>query len=164
MDIAAVRASIPGGSLTNLFAASATNTPTITIAGRGTRTIARLFMHENAYTSSQGTRDGLGFRIQSPNLLYGSGEAISWVGAGVINKPIGDFFAGTFNDHEDGGGSRHFASGNNSVRVVVNSQIIPEPEEYALVFGLFALAFVILHRRRMQKRRQQSAASVAGGW
>ena len=103
----------------------------------------------------------LGIRIQSPNLLYGSGEAISWVGAGLINKPIGDFFAGAFTDHEDGGGSRTFASGNNSVRVVVNSQIIPEPEEYALVFGLFALGFVILRRHLQKKKRRQPAAATS---
>ena len=40
-----------------------------------------------------------------------------------------------------------------SIRLVVNSQIIPEPEEYALVFGLFALGFVLFHRRIMQKKR-----------
>ena len=35
--------------------------------------------------------------------------------------------------------------------------IIPEPEEYVLVFGLFALAFVFI-RRMMQKKRQSQAS------
>ncbi len=155
-DIASVNARIPGGGKTNItFAASATNTPTITIAGRGTRTIARLFMDEDAYNS----RDGLGIRNQPPNLLYGSGEAFSWVGAGLIDKPIGDFFAGTFNDHRDGGGAVHFTSGISQIRITVNSQVIPEPEEYALVFALFALAFVFF-RRHFQKKRQTTASPL----
>ena len=156
-DIASVNARIPGGGRTNItFAASATNTPTITITGRGTRTIARLFMSENALSAAgQPRRDGLGIRIQSPNLVYGSGETSSWVGAGLINKPIGDFFTGTFNEWST---TPTFASGSPSIRITVNSQIIPEPEEYALVFGLFALAFVIL-RRHFQKKRQSAAIS-----
>ena len=159
-DIASVNARIPGGGKTNItFVASATNTPTITIAGRGTRTIARLFMDEDAHTSSQGVRDGWGIRIQAPNLLYGSGEASSWVGAGVINKPIGDFFTGTF--HNWGGVPRFAGSSDGSLRIVVNSQIIPEPEEYALVFGLFALGFVFFHRRMMQKKKRQQAAPTS---
>ena len=101
-------------------------------------------------------RDGWGIRIQAPNLLYGNGEASSWVGAGVINKPIGDFFTGTFNNW--GSVPRFAGSSDGSVRIVINSQIIPEPEEYALVFGLFALGFVIFHRHRQKKRRQQAAA------
>lgn len=44
------------------------------------------------------------------------------------------------------------------IRIVVHSQIIPEPEEYALVFGLVALGFVIV-RRHWQKRHQASATS-----
>ncbi len=155
-DIASVNARIPGGGKTNItFLASATNTPTITIAGRGSRTIARLFMSENATSEFINPNlfyyDGLGIRIQSPNLLYGSGESSSWVGAGVIDKPIGDFFTGTFNPRS--------GTTFGTMRVVVNSQVIPEPEEYALVFGLFALGFVILRRHFQKKKRQQSAAS-----
>ena len=150
-DIASVNARIPGGGKTNItFLANATNTPTITITGRGTRTIARLFMDEKPSSN----RDGWGIRIQSPNLLYGSGETSSWVGAGVINKPIGDFYTGTFNNW--GNVPRFAGSSDGSVRIVVNSQLIPEPEEYALVFGLFALGFVLFHRWQKKKRRQQA--------
>lgn len=99
-DIDSIRKRIPGGGRTNItFAASATNTLSITIASRGTRTIAKLFMTENALNlQGQTARDGWGIRIQAPNLLYGSGEASSWIGAGLIDKPIGDFFTGTFNN------------------------------------------------------------------
>ena len=150
-DIASVNARIPGGGKTNItFAVSATNTSTITIAGRGTRTIARLFMDED----SIGSRDGWGIRIQAPNLVYGNGEASSWVGAGIINKPIGDFYAGTFNT---GNLYPTFVSANNQLRIVVNSQIIPEPQEYALIFGLFALGFALFHRH-FQKKRQAATS------
>ncbi len=156
-DIASVNARIPGGGKTNIFAANATNTPSITIAGRGTRTIARLFMSENANSEfinpTLHQYDGLGIRIQPPNLLYSNGEASSWVGAGLIDKPIGDFFAGTFNPRS--GRGPNFGT----MQVVVNSQIIPEPEEYALVFGLFALGFVIL--RRYWQRKQQAEAATS---
>ena len=156
-DIASVNARIPGGGKTNItFAASATNTPTITIAGRGTRTIANLWMDEDVHVGSP--RDGLGIRIQAPNLLYSSGEASSWVGAGLIDKPIGDFYAGTFNSW--GNGFPDFGSGNNVVQVTVNNQIIPEPEEYALIFGLFALGFVFFHRRMQKKKRQTTASPL----
>ncbi len=152
-DIASVNARIPGGGKTNItFVASATNTPSITIAGRGTRTIARLFMDENSF----GSRDSLGIRIQSPNLLYGSGEASSWIGAGIINKPIGDFFTGTFNTAD---GDTYLTTGNNQLRIIVNSQVIPEPEEYALIFGLFALGFVFFHRWQKKRRQQTSPTS-----
>ena len=158
-DIASVNARIPGGGRTNItFAASATNTPSITITGRGTRTIARLFMSENALSAAgQPRRDGLGIRIQSPNLLYGSGETSSWVGAGIINKPIGDFYTGTFNEWST---TPTFASGSPSVRITVNNQIIPEPEEYALIFGLFALGFVFF-RHHWQKKQRQAAATAS---
>ena len=36
---------------------------------------------------------------------------------------------------------------------LVYSHVIPEPEEYALVFGLFALAFVIIHRQFKRNRQ-----------
>ena len=149
-DIASVNARIPGGGKTNItFAASATNTPTITI-GSGNRTIANLFMAE-------ATRDIMGIRVSGSVLSYSIGDSSAWVGSGIINKPIGDFFAGTFNNVGDGnsGGPWFAANNNGSLQVIVNSQIIPEPEEYALVFGLFALGFVVV-RRYFQKKRQAS--------
>ncbi len=158
-DIASVNARIPGGGKTNItFAASTTNTPTITIAS-GSRTISHLYMKDD------GILDDLGIRTSS-SLSYSVGQSSAWVGAGIINKPIGDFFGGrTFNNLGAGSnpnwGPWFAAASDGSVRVVVNSQVIPEPEEYAFVFALFALAFVLFHRRRMmqKKRRQQTATS-----
>ncbi len=151
-DIASVRARIPGGGRTNItFAASATNTPTITI-GSGSRTISHLFMDDDA------NADDLGIRVSgSSNFSFANGNSSAWVGAGIIDKPISDFFAGTFNN--DSGSTIptpwFSAVADGSVRVVVNSQVIPEPKEYALVFGLFALGFVFFHR--WQKKRQAAA-------
>ncbi len=150
-DIASVNARIPGGGKTNItFAANAANTPTITI-GSGVEIISYLFMNE-----SPGSSDHFGIRTDM-SLSYAQNEASSWSGAGIINKPIGDFFAGTFNNYGSGilSGPHFAAASDGSVRIVVNRQVIPEPKEYALVFGLFALGFVIL-RRHFQKKRQAS--------
>ena len=51
------------------------------------------------------------------------------------------------------------ANSDDLVVIVVHSVIIPEPEEYALVFGLFALGFVILRRHWQKKQRQQASAT-----
>lgn len=71
-----------------------------------------------------------------------------------MNKPIGDFSVGTYDNDDGSGVSPGFVSlSSGSVRVVVNSQIISEPEEYPFVFALFVLGFVIA-RRHLQKERQ----------
>ena len=105
----------------------------------------------------------MGIRVSGSALPYSSGNASAWVGAGILNKPIGDFFAGTFGH---GGVSRasidetyFVANSLNSLQVTINNQIIPEPEEYALVFGLFALGFVLL-RRHLQKKKQRQQATL----
>ncbi len=153
-DIASVRARIPGGGRTNItFAASATNTPTIT-TGSGSRTISHLFLDDD------NTRDDMGIRVSGTALNYSSGDTSAWTGAGILNKPIGDFFAGTYHNRSTSNnpGPRFAAQSNGSVRVVVNSQVIPEPEEYALVFGLFTLSFVFFHRYFQKKKRQATAS------
>ncbi len=152
-DIASVRARIPGGGRTDItFAASATNTPTITIGTTPVnRTINRMFMND------QNVADNIGIRVSS-SFNYGllSGQPSSWTGSGLlINKPIGDFFiknVGIF-----AGLRANFASGGVTMRI--HSAVIPEPEEYALVFGLFALGFVILRRHFQRKQRRQRAAT-----
>ena len=156
-DIASVNARIPGGGKTNItFAASATNTPTITI-GSGSRTISHLFMNDGGTL----TADSMGIRVSGSNLPYSSGQSSAWVGAGLINKPIGDFVTGGTFDNRDfttiDFAASGTSSGNGLVRVRVNGQVIPEPEEYALVFGLFALGFVLFHRHRQRKQRHQQA-------
>ena len=91
------------------------------------------------------TLDEMGIRISGSNLSYSTGNSSAWVGAGILDKPIGDFFAGTY----DNTPTAYFAANaQGSIQVRINSQVIPEPEEYALVFGLFALVFVFFHRHR----------------
>ena len=104
-----------------------------------------------------GAADDLGIRVSgSAALSYISGASFSWVGSGIINKPIGDFFTGTF---RAAASSPVFtANSEGSIQVVINSQVIPEPEEYALVFGLFALGFVFFHR--WQKKKHQASAVI----
>ena len=104
------------------------------------------------------TLDVLGIRVAGSNLSFTNAQTSSWVGAGILNKPIGDFFAGTFNNRVSNGPD-FVADATGSIRLVVNSQVIPEPEEYAFIFGLFALGFVFFHRRMMQKKRCQPAAT-----
>ena len=145
-DIRLVRERIPGGGQTNItFAANATNTPTVTI-GSGSRTISHIFMDDD------NINDDMGIRVSSSLTFFG---VSSWVGSGIINKPIGDFLAGTF--HNGGTSIVHpnfAANSQGSLRLIVNSQFIPEPEEYALIFSLFALGFVFFHRRITQKKRR----------
>ena len=102
----------------------------------------------------------MGIRVSGSALSFTNGQSSAWTGAGIISKPIGDFFAGTFPN--DGGGNENpwfAARSNGSLQVTFNSQIIPEPEEYALIFGLFALGFVFFHRQ-IQKKRQSVAAGT----
>ena len=152
MDIESVRTRTAGVWGTGSpFANSATNTPTITIGTTPVnRTINRMFMN------NQNVADNIGIRVNS-NHNYGSytGQASSWTGSGLlINKPISDFVTGNVNNWA--GLNPNFASG---VTLRFHSAVIPEPEEYALVFGLFALGFVFFHRRWQRKQRQQSATS-----
>ena len=163
-DIHSVSNRIPGGSRTDItFAASATNAPTIT-SGSNSRTISHLFMHERS-----GLNDQMGIRVSGSALSYSSGQTSAWVGAGIINKPIGDFFAGTFNNRGSVGPPNFAALSDGSVRVVVNSQVIPEPEEYALIFALFALVLWAglrflssLHGAKETRRRGQDYCGVWG--
>ena len=154
MDMESVRKRIPGGGRTNItFAANATNTPTITIGTTPVnRTINRMFMNNVNVADHIGIRGSSGFN-------YGSytGQASSWTGSGLlINKPVSDFVTGNVNTWA--GLNPNFAGSGVTLRI--HSAIIPEPEEYALVFGLFALGFVIL-RRYFQKKRQACTSIVA---
>ena len=127
--------------------------PQITTSS-GTRTISHIRLQNNA------SSDALGIRVSgTTSLSYTNGVAVSWSGQGTLPYPIGDFSLTADGEYFYGGPP--FVDGyvNGSVniptsfglRVVVSSApaslIIPEPEEYALVFALFALGFVILHRR-----------------
>ena len=99
----------------------------------------------------QNSGDQIGIRVNS-SFNYGSysGQASSWTGSGLLPKPIGDFVSGNVNNWA--GLNPNFAGSGVTLRF--HSAIIPEPEEYALVFGLFALGFVLFHRHRQKKRQQ----------
>ncbi len=49
---------------------------------------------------------------------------------------------------------------NHSVCVVNDSQIIPEPEEYAFMFGLVALGSMIFCRHLMQMKCSQAITTL----
>ena len=103
-------------------------------------------------------------------LSYNQNDAISWTGAGVLTNVA----IGVFNTRDpyirarrpDSGGtfygmlSQFTSQPSDGLRWRVHTNIIPEPEEYALVFALFALGFVFFHRRwqKMQKKRQAAAS------
>ena len=166
-DIASLNARIPGGGKTNItFAASATNTPTFTFktgnnANRN-RTISHLFM--NGGVSGFYYRDDLGVRVSGGSFTYQANDASSWSGAGILAKPIGDFEMGTFNNQAglNDTGPSFAANSRGSVQVRFHhGTIIPEPEEYAFVFGLFALAFVLFRRRHQQRKRRQQIAATS---
>ena len=138
-----------------------TNRPRITL-GSETRTFSHLFL----FNGTQGA-DAIGIRLPGTNSLsYANNVASSWRGQGTLPYPISDFTIPTgtnfFYNGFDGPRWADDASiGNPSqstFRVFVSSRpgsFVPEPKEYALVFGLFALGFVIV-RRHFQKKRPAS--------
>lgn len=149
----------------------AVGVPTLSITTNSvarTSAITALFMHEDP-GSGAADRDELGIRVSGSAFRYDASGTSAWSGAGILAKPFSDFYSGatdgifTFNNLATGGtGGPRFASGaaNGSVQVRFHrGTVIPEPQEYALVFGLLALGFVIA-RRHWQKKRP-AVASVA---
>ncbi len=135
-----------------------TNAPTMTAAANS-QTITHLYFRDVSQV------DRFGPRVDS-SLSYNLNDTISWSGSGTLaNVPIsvfstrdpyirarkigpgGSFYGGAI------GSTAQVADG---LRIRVHTAIIPEPEEYALVFGLFALGFVIVRRHFQKKRRQSS--------
>ena len=136
------------------FSADSTNAPTIS-AGSASKTIGSIFMNDAA-------QDEIGIRGTAGNsLVYNTnGQRIDWFGSGILDKPIGDFIdvQGHLRVGRDSStfwnalGVPYFAPRRNSeIGISFSHRVIPETEEYAFVFGLFALAFVIV-RRHFQKK------------
>ena len=103
----------------------------------------------------------------SSDLLYSSGDFSSWSGASVfINASIQNFKAGDYYlRHKTQALARYIVAhqkhGNNqnqNFHIRIHGAILPEPEEYALAFGLVALGFVFFHRY-FHKKRKRSATS-----
>lgn len=92
------------------------------------------------------------------NLAYTTTNSLfRWHGSGIMDKPIGDFLDinSEVKRHGNLPGSPYFANRGTSVfHVRFYRRAIPEPAEYALVFGLFALAFVIFHRHFQKKTKR----------
>ncbi len=162
IDIESVQNRLPGGGYrTSSFTANETNAPTIRIVGYGysvvaSRTIGKIFMNDTA------NHDEIGIRINPPNLVYSSNSVFQLIGAGIMDKPISDFGISPLSgarDYTYAGGqpvwtkrygltpeAPYFSSG--SANIGVSRSFIPEPEQYALVFGLFALGFVFFRHFR----------------
>ena len=138
-----------------------TNRPRITL-GSETRTFSHLFL----FNGTQGA-DAIGIRMPGTNSFsFNQGVASSWRGQGTLPYPISDFTIPTgtnffYNGFDGPRWADDANSGipaNSTFRVFVYSSpaaFVPEPEQYAFVFALFALGFVIARRHR-QKKRQAS--------
>ena len=159
IDIESVRSRLYGspGSYSSIFStnsiwfnAHATNAPTVTIGN--SRPIGWIFM--NAGNADE----EMGIRNTPPNLVYTTNDVSRWIGSGILDKPIGDFQltyspTASYLQYENMGNNAPYFSANNTLRVRIHRRVIPEPKEYALVLGLFALAFVFF-RRQFKRNRQ----------
>ena len=112
--------------------------------------------------------DRLGIRVSGGAFRYEANDASAWSGAGILAKPFSEFETGstdgtfTFNNWATliNSGPAFAQRTQGSVQIRFHrGTLIPEPEEYALVFGLFALGFVIVRRYWQKKQRQPAASS-----
>ncbi len=156
--------------LTNLTAAT---DPTISFTTGSdpsrSRTINTIYMSRQTGSSGSLALDRIGIRVSGGAFIYQSGDASAWSGAGLLNKPFSEFETGatdgtfTFNNWANlpisGPAFAQRTQGSVQLRFH-RGTIIPEPEEYALVFGLFALGFVVV-RRYWQRKRQTQATPLS---
>ena len=111
--------------------------------------ITHVYMHEEGNTeefTGEGDNDYLGIALRE-DTRYHPYKPFEWRGSGNVDKPISDFYLGTRTSWED---SAYSFVGEGLLTI----DIVPEPEEYAIVFGLFALGFVFFHRRQQKKKRK----------
>ena len=153
--------------LTNLSTAT---TPTISFTTSSnpsrSRTINTIYMNRSpGGTGTTAGLDRIGIRVSGGAFTYQNNDASAWSGAGLLNKPFSEFETGstdgtfTFDNWANlqNSGPAFAQRTQGSVQLRFHrGTIIPEPQEYALLFGLFALGFVFFHRRIMQKKRQAS--------
>ena len=150
------------GSYHSLTANSA-NRPQVATPS-GTRTISHIYLVNDFQL------DTVGIRVSGTTpLSYTNGASVSWTGQGTMPYPIGDFSVTAANQYYyNFRFGPYFATAgtlgtpsSGGFRIMVSSMpkaLVPEPEEYAFVLGLFALAFVIL-RRHLQKKQRQTQAT-----
>lgn len=146
IDIESMTKRLPGGSRTvwpyneQSWPTSAINALALPI-GSASRPIGCLFRND---VDDAANFDEIGIRNTPPNPVFTSGQRSRWIGSGILNKPISDFpYSGGYQS-----AISLFCCGiRNRNEHSIHRSIIPEPEKYALVFGLFAPAFVIFQRR-----------------
>ena len=143
--------------------ANSASRPQITTPS-GTRTISHIHLEND------GSVNIVGIRAAASSLSYSTNDVVSWRGQGTLSQSITNFAVNTageyyynyiFGPYFAAAGTLGTPS-SSGFRVMVSgtpAALVPEPEEYALVLALFALGFVLFHRRRMQKKRQASATS-----
>ena len=125
------------------------------------KTIGGIFMNDNGNQDEMGIR---GTQVGG-NLSYNTNGGFAWFGSGIMDKPIGDFFDDSDppSTHSRGHTSHvpaaPYFSNPGGVTIIFRRQVIPEPAEYALVFGLFVLGF-FLFRRRFQKKTRKGGIAV----
>ena len=119
--------------------------PTITIAGTNALSISHIAFHSRTGPGLRAHPD-LGIRVNQ-YYLYSAPETVSWSGAGVLtNFNMSQFNPGIYQS------SSHPNFSSHALRLTVNSRAIPEPQEYDLIFGLFALGLVFF--RHWQKKQR----------
>ena len=96
------------------------------------------------------TVDEIGIRNTPSNLVFTNGQTSRWIGSGILNKPIGDFFPTLSHQakYHNGQTGPYFA---NSIRMGIHSRAIPEPEGYMLIAGFIAL-FIVVLKNAYEKR------------
>ena len=96
----------------------------------------------------------------SGGLFWKNTNSMSWELAGIHMDYVGDPYQPEFSTLPASVfGAISYSADLAFYRNEIYSSI-PEPKEYALVFGLFALAFVFFHRQMQKKRRQQQSTTA----
>ena len=124
-----------------------TNSPTMT-AGSASKSIGSIFMNDSTF-------DEIGVRgTAGSNLAYTNGQTFGWVGSGILNKPISDFFisyAEAWNQNTFQGSPYFAPTRHGSVQLQIHRTVIPEPSSMALVAGLI-LVFIVILKNAYEKR------------
>ena len=123
------------------FPSTATNSPTIRI-GNTDKNIGWIFMNGD---------DEMGIRGTPPNnLVFTNGQTSRWIGSGILNKPIGDFYTatdGNIAEFPTRQGTPYFGR----VTFGTHSRAIPEPSSFALA-ALFLAIFLVILKSAYEKR------------
>ncbi len=136
--------------------------PRITISNN-TQTISHIYL-----LNTPGL-DSVGIRVSGASpFSYNTNAPVSWRGRGrgilpysitnLTTTAAGEYFYSyTQGPYFAAAGTRGTPASGGLRMIVSSTPVVPEPEEYALVFGLFALAFVIFRRHWQKKKRQPMA-------